>query len=141
MLHDVFMVVHRRLDEYDGRAAMTTWLYNVARGVVSNDRRGRTREARRVQLVQPEPAPAPDPEEALGRSEAARFVEGFLAGLDAPKREMFELVDVDGLTVPAAARICNTNLNTAYSRLRAARNEFQQAVGRRAPHPSRRVSG
>ena len=40
VVHDVFLVVLRRMDEYDGRASMRTWLYHQTRGIVSNRRRG-----------------------------------------------------------------------------------------------------
>jgi RNA polymerase sigma-70 factor (ECF subfamily) len=129
VMHEVFLVVHRRLHEFDGRAAMTTWLYNVARGVVSNDRRSRSREARRLELVEPKP-PAPDPEVATGRKQAAAFVRAFVASLDDDKRMVFELADLEGMPIPEVAAVCGIKVNTAYSRLRAARQQFQRAVGR-----------
>ena len=131
VMHEVFMVVHRRLPEFDGRVAMTTWLYHQTRGVVSNHRRGRRREQRRLELVDPKPSPAPDPEAETRRREAAEFVRGFLEGLDPDKREVFVLVELEGVAVPEVARMTGLKLNTAYSRLRAARLRFQEAVRRR----------
>lgn len=131
LMHDVFMVVHRRLPEYDGRAAMTTWLFHITRGVVSNYKRGKHREDRRLELVSPKPCPTPSPESHTERRQAADFVRRFVARLDPPKRRVFELTEIDGLPVPHVAEICNINLNTAYSRLRAARQQFAQAVATR----------
>lgn len=128
VMHDVFLVVHRRLAEFDGRASMTTWLYNIARGVAANHRRGRTREQRRLQLVQPKPGSAPDPERETEREQAARFVREFVNTLDDDKRIVFELADLEGMPVPEVAELCGIKLNTAYSRLRAARQQFQRAV-------------
>lgn len=130
VMHEVFLVAHRRLGEYDGRAAMTTWLYHLSRGVVSNWRRGRRREAARLSLVQPPPNAASDPERATQRGQAAAFVRRFVASLDADKRLVFELAEVDGLPMPEVAEIAGIKLNTAYSRLRAARSQFQRAVAR-----------
>lgn len=130
VMHEVFLVVHRRLPEYDGRVAMTTWLYHVARGVVSNHRRSRAREQRRLELVDPRPAAAPDPEAQTRRGQAAAFVRAFLAELDPDKREVFELAELEGLPIPEVAELVGVNLNTAYSRLRAARQLFQRAVDR-----------
>jgi RNA polymerase sigma-70 factor (ECF subfamily) len=130
VMHDVFIVVQRRLDEYDGRAAMTTWLYHITRGVVSNYRRGKTREARRLELVGQTPTRRPtDPEGMTAKRQAAQFVRIFLESLDQDKRPIFELVDVEGMPVPDAAKICGIKLNTAYSRLRAARKLFSEAAG------------
>lgn len=131
VMHEVFLVVHRRLGEYDGRASMTTWLYSIARGVASNHRRGRAREERRIRLVSPEPSGVVDPQRATEEVEAADFVRAFVATLDAEKRQIFELVDLEGLPVPQVAQECGIKLNTAYSRLRAARKAFQVAVDRR----------
>lgn len=128
VMHDVFLVVHRRLPEFDGRASMTTWLYNIARGVAANHRRGRTREQRRLELVQPKPSAGPDPERATEHEQAAAFVRAFVTTLDEDKRTVFELVDLEGMPVPEVAELCGIKLNTAYSRLRAARQLFQRAV-------------
>jgi RNA polymerase sigma-70 factor, ECF subfamily len=135
VMHDVFMVVHRRLPEYDGRAAMTTWLFHITRGVASNYKRGKDREGRRLELVSPKPAAVPNPEVHTQRRQAADFVRGFIQGLDRDKRRVFELAELDGLPIPQVAEICGINLNTAYSRLRAARRQFAEAVASRDASP------
>jgi RNA polymerase sigma-70 factor, ECF subfamily len=129
VMHDVFLVVQRRLPEYDGRASMTTWLYHIARGVVANHRRSRSREARRLELVEQAPGRRPtDPEGLTARREAADLVRAFLAELDEDKRRVFEMADIEGMPIPEVARICKINLNTAYSRLRLARQAFMRTV-------------
>lgn len=138
VMHEVFLVVHRRLPEYDGRVAMTTWLYQLTRGVVSNHRRSRLREERRLKLVDPKPAPAPDPEVHAGQGQAAAFVRAFLEQLDPDKREVFELAELEGLPIPEVAELVGVPLNTAYSRLRAARQRFNQAVARMRAADQRR---
>ncbi len=130
VMHEVFLVVHRRLHEFDGRVALTTWLYHITRGVVSNHQRSRRREQRRLQLVDPQPTPAPDPEAQTRRGQAAAFVRTFLEQLDPKKREVFQLAELEGLPMPEVAELTGLNLNTAYSRLRAARQRFQRAVER-----------
>jgi RNA polymerase sigma-70 factor (ECF subfamily) len=139
VMHEVFLIVHRRLPEYDGRVAMTTWLYHLTRGVVSNHRRSRVREQRRIALVDPRPTPVPDPEVQTGRGQAAAFVRAFLEELDPDKREVFELIELEGLPVPEVAELVGINLNTAYSRLRAARQLFQRAVDRIRAADERRL--
>ncbi|MEM7159940.1 MAG: sigma-70 family RNA polymerase sigma factor [Myxococcota bacterium] len=131
LMHEVFLVVQRRLGDYDGRVAMTTWLYHQTRGVVSNDRRRHRREQRRIALVDPKPQAAPDPEVQTERQQAAQFVREFLEQLDPDKREVFVLAEIEGHPMPEVARSLKIKLNTAYSRLRAARTSFQRAVKRR----------
>ena len=35
-VQDVFLVVHRRLADFEGRSAITTWLYGIAMNLVRN---------------------------------------------------------------------------------------------------------
>ena len=53
-----------------------------------------------------------------------------LAELDEPKREVFSLVELEELTVPEVADALEIPLNTAYSRLRMAREAFEAALAR-----------
>lgn len=129
-MHEVFLVVHRRLAEYDGRASMTTWLFHLARGVVSNWQRSTAREQVRLTRVGPANESPLDPEQRAARSEAQAFVHGFLATLDDDKRDVFELVELEGEGVPEVAQSLGINLNTAYSRLRLARQAFAKAAAR-----------
>ncbi|MGB1275181.1 MAG: RNA polymerase sigma factor [Nannocystaceae bacterium] len=136
VVHDVFLVVHRRLSDYDGRAGMKTWLFHLTRGVVSNRRRGQHREARRLKLVETSPPEVPaTPEVHSERLRAAAFMRGFLAGLAPKRRQLFELVEIEGVKVAQAAKLLKVNPNTAHARLRAARKAFHQAVQAHLQHP------
>ena len=91
-------------------------------------------------LPDPRPAPAPDPEAQTRRGQAAAFVRAFLEELDPDKREVFELAELEGLPIPELAELVGINLNTAYSRLRAARQLFQRAVDRIRAADERRLA-
>lgn len=140
VVHDVFLVVHRRLHEYDGRAALTTWLFGIARGVAANYRRGSARAERRL-AVAPPPGTVPDPETRAAHEQAAAFVRGFLEELDEERRLLFALADIEGMKVPEIAEAMGLNLNTAYSRLRATREQFQRALARREDRRGRSAAG
>ncbi len=130
VVHDVFLVVHRRLGEYDGRAALTTWLFGIARGVASNHRRGVARAQRKLSVAPP-PGAAPDPELRTQQQQLAAFVREFLAGQGEDRRLLFELADLEGLKVPEIAETLGMNLNTAYARLRAVREQLSRALAER----------
>jgi RNA polymerase sigma-70 factor (ECF subfamily) len=121
---DVFVVVHRRLPEFEGRAAITTWLFAIARRVASAHRR----KDRRTDPLDEEPAGSADTFAALSRAQAAATVMGILDTMDEDKRIVFALVELEQLSVPEVARMLDLNLNTAYSRLRLARHAFELAV-------------
>jgi RNA polymerase sigma-70 factor (ECF subfamily) len=130
VVHDVFMIARRRLPEFDGQAASTTWLFAIARGVAANFRRARTRADKRRELA-PVGRPPPDPELALERSRAIAWIGEFLAGLPAEQREVFELVDIEGLRGPEVAELLGQSVNVVYSRLRLARRRLEAFIDAR----------
>jgi RNA polymerase sigma-70 factor (ECF subfamily) len=121
---DVFVVVHRKLGEFEGRAAITTWLFAIARRVAGAHRR----KVDRTEVLAEEPASGSDTFAALSRAQAAATVMAILDTMDEDKRIVFALVELEQLSVPEISRMLEINLNTAYSRLRLARQAFETAV-------------
>lgn len=130
LVQDVFLVAYRRWDRLDPAGSLRSWLYGIARRVTADVRRGARRREARLAAVEAPEAP-PDPEHILHRTQAADFVDRFLAGLDDDKREVFVLAEVERLTAPEIAAATGANINTVYSRLRLARAQFDRAVERR----------
>jgi RNA polymerase sigma-70 factor (ECF subfamily) len=131
-VQDVFVVVHRRLGEWQGRAAITTWLFSIARRVASTHRR---RAARRTRELPDELIAELSDDQVdhragaeLTRAHAAATVLAILEQLDHDKRVVFVLVELEQLSVPEVARMLGLKLNTTYSRLRLARQAFEAAV-------------
>jgi RNA polymerase sigma-70 factor (ECF subfamily) len=131
-VQDVFVVVHRRLAEWEGRAAITTWLFAIARRVASHYRRAAGR-AQRTEAID-EAAPIVDAAstfEEASRNEAAALLVEVLAELDDAKRELLILVELEQIPIPDVAAHLGVPLNTAYSRLRLARKAFTAALAKR----------
>jgi RNA polymerase sigma-70 factor (ECF subfamily) len=130
-LQEVFLVVYRRVSEYEDRGLMRAWLFSISRQVASHYHRAATRaENRRQRLVVD--AATPDAEELMARREAERVVTSFLEELDEPQRMVFYLSDIEGMTAPEIAAALEVNLNTVYGRLRLARKRFERALAQRA---------
>jgi RNA polymerase sigma-70 factor (ECF subfamily) len=127
-VQDVFVVVHRRLGDFDGRS-LRGWLYAIAVRVASDYRRA---AARRHTVALPETLvdPGPDPAHASELLAAVRLLHELLAGLGEQKRVVFVLGELEELSAPEIAEALGENLNTVYSRLRAARAEFDTALRR-----------
>jgi RNA polymerase sigma-70 factor (ECF subfamily) len=129
---DVFLVVHRRLGEFEGRSSVSTWLYGIAVGVARNLRRTRRRRPEHPsdgiedELV----AATASPERGAADAEAVALLEQLLSSLDADKREVFVLAELEELTAPEIGAALGLNVNTVYTRLRAARAAFEQALVR-----------
>ena len=121
---DVFVVVHRRLPEWEGRAQITTWLFAIARRVAQAQRR----KDGRTDPLDEEPVGHADTFAAFSRAQAAATVMSILDTMDEDKRVVFALVELEQMSVPEVARMLDLNLNTAYSRLRLARHAFELAV-------------
>jgi RNA polymerase sigma-70 factor (ECF subfamily) len=127
-VQDVFVVVHRRLPEWEGRAQITTWLFAIARRVASATRRGAGTRAERTESLEVEPAGTADTFAAMSRAQAAAAVMAILDTIDEDKRIVFVLVELEQMSVPEVAQVLDLKLNTAYSRLRLARAAFELAA-------------
>ena len=132
VVHEVFLVVQRRLPEFDGQGAITSWLYAICRGVAANYRRGRSRATRRVAELEPPPPPR-SPEDDAAHREAAAVVDAFLAELDDETRAVFALCDIEGLSGPEAARALELDPARVDARLKTARRRFNSLVARSTP--------
>ena len=130
-VQDAFVVVHRRLPEWEGRALITTWLFAIARRVASAYRRKGV-GAQRTETLDHDPEGTTDTFAAMSRAQAAATVVSILETMDDDKRMVFALVELEQLAVPEVARMLDINLNTAYSRLRLARVAFEAAVKAKA---------
>ena len=141
-VQEVFLVVHRRIDDFQGRASETTWLYAVAVRVASTLRRSASREQARRDKVgtQMHSASEADPERELSRQEAGALLDDLLGELDSTKRTVFVLAELEGVPVPEIARIMDANLRTTHSRLRLARKRFNAALVRHHAQESGRMS-
>lgn len=141
-VQEVFLVVHRRIDDFEGRSSETTWLYAVAVRVASTLRRSASREqARREKAgAQMHSVSEADPERELSRSEAAALLDRLLDELDTTKRTVFVLAELEGVPVPEIAQIMEANVRTTHSRLRLARKRFNDALQRHHAQESGRVT-
>jgi len=136
VVQEIFMVAHRRQDEFEGRSSIKTWVY----GIVFNVVRAHRRElgAKHPHALDAERRADPDivadaadgPHERAAKREAALFIDRFLARQDDDRRDVFVLAELEQLTAPEIATLLDVPLNTVYSRLRLARAEFSKAVAR-----------
>jgi RNA polymerase sigma-70 factor (ECF subfamily) len=129
---DVFVIVHKRLAEFEGRSSLKTWVYGILNNVVLTRHRTSTRRDPNRAEVDPELLidGSSSPDEAASGAQAAQIAHALLAQLGDDKRAVFILVELEGMSVPEAAEAVQINLNTAYARLRAARADFAAAVAR-----------
>lgn len=128
---NVFVVIARKYAEFQGRAELRTWIYQICRRVASDYRRSAPvrREvatddveiARRADSLD---ATTNDVEQTQ-RVELARMI---LDKLPEPQREIFILYELEQLSGQEIASQLEIPLGTVRSRLRLARQAFRHEV-------------
>jgi RNA polymerase sigma-70 factor (ECF subfamily) len=124
-VQEVFLVLHRRREEFRGDSTLRTWIHGIAVNVARREYERRMRDARSLPSDDPPPTSA-DPELAARDREAIARLDRLLAPLSIEQREVFVLAEIADLTAPEIARMVGANLNTVYSRLRLARAHVQR---------------
>jgi RNA polymerase sigma-70 factor (ECF subfamily) len=126
---EVFVTVHRKIDGFEGRSSVRTWLYRICQRAASDHRR-RAYVRREVvtDLASPEQAHLERSADDRGHVEARSTLTFALGQLDDAKREVFVLYEIEGLTMREVSNILECPLQTAYSRLHAAREIVTRAL-------------
>lgn len=123
VVQDVFLVAHRRLEDYEARASVRTWLFAIARRVASAQRRGLRRRVRLLEQVSTvEHESSATPYDLSARSETQRALLAALEQLPEEQRLVFALAELEEMSAPEIASALGVKLNTVYSRLRIARH-------------------
>jgi RNA polymerase sigma-70 factor (ECF subfamily) len=137
VLQEVFVTVHRKLPGFEGRSSLKTWLYGICIRVAS-DYRQRARSRREVASDAPELAIEAGQEAHVSTIQARILLDRVLDTLDDAKRAVFVLHEIEELPMSEIASAIECPLQTAYSRLHAARREVEAAVAqlqKRGPLP------
>jgi RNA polymerase sigma-70 factor (ECF subfamily) len=128
--HDVFLRVYRRRHQYDPARPVRPWLFAFAFRVASDYRR-LARHRREVLEPASESAdPKPTAVDELLRAEMLSTGYAALETLEFGRRAVFILYELDGCSMQEIAVALGIPVNTAYSRLRLAREQFQASLAR-----------
>jgi RNA polymerase sigma-70 factor (ECF subfamily) len=137
MAQEVFITVQRKLPEFEGRSKLSTWIYSICLRVASDYRRRAYVVRERAHAEPAEHVTGECVEDPALRVESRRLVQHLLGVLDADKRAVFVLYEIEGLTMREVAEVVECPLQTAYSRLHAARelleSEWRRLEGTQKP--------
>ena len=127
---EVFLVIYRRISEFVPQGTLRSWIYSILRRVaLAQKRQYRRRFPAETQgadqLVDESQL---NPESDAVRGQSLRHLLELLNSLDDDKRDALVSVDIEGMSVPEACMALEVNLNTLYSRLRAARRQMRQRL-------------
>ncbi len=132
LVQDVFLIVHRRLSDFDGKN-LGGWLYRIARR--------RVRDFRRLLWVRQifshsEPVsdrifdPRSDPAECYETKQRGQLLEGLLARLNADQGAAFVLFEIEGFSGEEIARLQGVPINTVWARIYKARQKLTARLTR-----------
>jgi RNA polymerase sigma-70 factor (ECF subfamily) len=143
LAQEVFLVVRRRLGDFDGRN-VPGWLYQIARRQVLRHKRLRWVQrmvgGSSIETVGDgdgagpaamlPAAPTPSPLAALEAKERRALFERLIAGLSEKRRAVLVLFELEGYTGEEIAEILDVPINTVWTRLHHGRRDFLTALAR-----------
>jgi RNA polymerase sigma-70 factor, ECF subfamily len=133
LAQEVFMVVRRKLDSFDGQN-LPAWLYGIARRTLGDHRRRawfknlfvRRSDVALDELAQQSPSPA----DQVEQREARRLFAALVGRLSERRRRAFVLFEVEGYTADEIAALEGIPSATVRTRLHHARKDFMALVKR-----------
>jgi RNA polymerase sigma-70 factor (ECF subfamily) len=135
VLQESLLTAARSLADFRGDSSLDTWLFTIARShCIKKRRRSRfapaevSLDAGDGETAREQPDPAPGPEETLRARRIETALEGAIARLDRPYREVFVLRDVEGLTAPEVAKVTGLSVPAIKSRLHRARSRVRDEL-------------
>ena len=128
---EVFLVVNRRYGEFEGRAAVSTWIHAICIRVAMGSRRQHRRRREDVVPEPPDTSIEADQHANLERREDRRVLASVLDALDDEQREIIVLHEIERLPMRDVAEILGCPLQTAYTRRKAALRKMRGELKRR----------
>ena len=133
LLQEVFLIVHSKGGFVPREAKATTWLASIAVHVALRNRRavarGNNRQAFDPTAIEQAHAETSSPRDSVQAREALKRVRRALRRLPGTKRAVFVMFEFEGRTCKEIAEALLIPVGTVYSRLHAARAEFEQSYG------------
>jgi RNA polymerase sigma-70 factor (ECF subfamily) len=140
VMQDVFLAVARKIGDFDGRAAFSTWLYRVTANAALGKLRGRRREPH-LSIEEAGPVFAADgsltrpvadwsdlPENQLLAAESRQILTQAIEALPPDHKAVVVLRDIEGLTNPEAAEVLGITVLAVKSRLHRARLALRERM-------------
>jgi RNA polymerase sigma-70 factor, ECF subfamily len=126
LIQEVFVVVYRRLADFDGRN-LAGWLYRITAHQVRDYRRLvwiKHIFRRSVALSSEVPSAKPTPIMTLETRERQRNLERLLSRLSDPLRAAFVLFEIEGYTAEEISEMQSVPTNTVRARIHRARKKM-----------------
>ncbi|MDH5671793.1 MAG: RNA polymerase sigma factor [Myxococcales bacterium] len=127
---EVMLVIHRRLQGFESRSSLRTWIYGICVRVAADYHRRAHRRHETAARCLPEPHISAPQQGALELQQALSQLEEALGDLDDTRRETFLLYELHQYTMGEISKLLGCPVQTGYSRLRAARRHVDSQLSR-----------
>jgi RNA polymerase sigma-70 factor (ECF subfamily) len=132
---DVFVRIYRSLGSFEGRSALSTWIYRVTFNLIRDYTRKMARRGKRLTVsidahdgaITP-PDTRSDPERVALENERAGQIQRALRELDPLQRELIVLSDIEGKGYDEIASITHVPLGTVKSRISRGRGKLRELL-------------
>lgn len=128
---ETFLVVHRRLGDFEGRGSPRAWLFGIARRVAFRVRRSQDRRRRKISALRTERPSSTPVDDAVAERQLSALLLDALDELDDDKRSALTLHVFEEMSGPQVAEVLGLNVDTAYSRIKAGRRALKRVLGER----------
>lgn len=129
-VQDTFLTVLRKVEQFRGESAFSTWLYRIAVNTCYDHLR-KAKRRRTDPLPETHDPADPSVDDALGSVELRPDLSAALAAIGEEFRTAIVLVDVEGLAVAEAAEVLQVAEGTVKSRLHRGRKHLARILGNR----------
>ncbi|MXW55328.1 MAG: RNA polymerase sigma factor [Gemmatimonadales bacterium] len=128
----VLMKTLSSLASFDGRARVTSWVYRITRNASLDHQREKRQEQRLAEkaewLAESRAPELEDPLDDIEMKRTLRLIRTLVTELPLTQREVFDLVDLQGLRPAEAARLLEMNPNTLRVHLLRARRRMRKEM-------------
>lgn len=138
-LQETFITALRKLEQFDGRAEFSTWLYRIAVNaslMALRKKRSRRRQEEPLEVPQFEDIRSrellswnADPSQEVLKAEMRELMENAIGQLPAKYRVVFVLRDLEGLSIEETAKTLGISAANVKIRLMRARLFLREALG------------
>ena len=132
VMQQTLLTVISHIGDFRGDSQFSTWLLSIARNHCLKLRtRGFTAHASEPLEAAAQTATTPAgtaPDEAVSREQLETALDGAIAALDPPQREVLVLRDIEGLSAPEVAQALELSVDAVKSRLHRARKALREQL-------------
>lgn len=128
ILQETFLKAYKKIDQFEGKSNMYTWLYSIARNKCIDEFRKRKYESNRSSIPVEEYQLESDEFKAKDQQEEVKLLKEAISQLPELLRSIVVMKSIDGLTYPEISDVTGVNEQTLKNRMFRARKQLAETL-------------